>query len=353
MPNGHATIASDQANEQLASALRDSLGATAAAAAPADLCIGSGPPVLTATHIVIVGDLDEQTDAWDRDVAAQSVAGVLWVPPGQEPVDVVRGWWLLRHDTPTTPLSDLLDDNGRALRWSVLAVARVGLSGAQEVEVDDAQIRAGLDDSEIVQRLGRAIDRLGGGDAESVLGSVESFRSATADLDGLADLPPAGATPDLDAAVAEHLRQVQRSGFGRWRGAKARAASQAGLVAAAKDVAAQRLREVIAARTASQRAEQEVVAGEQAVARTVAAVQAALGGLSLPVTPDFGRVPRPWTNRAPEPRRYVLAHEQHLACLAGIESATVRDTSLPDDEVLCLLIQSGFSLPALWHAESS
>lgn len=353
MPNGQATIASDNANEQLAVTLRDSLGATAAAAAPADLWIGSGPPALAATHIAVIGDLDEQTDTWDRGIAAQSVAGVLWVPPGQDPVDAVRSWWLLRHDTPTTPLSDLQDDNGRSLRWSVLAVARVELSGSQDVEVDESRIRAGLDDSEIVQRLGRAIDRIGGDTAESVLSSVESFRAATADLDDLAELAPQGATPDLDAAVAEHLRQVQRSGFGRWRGAKARAASQAALVAAAKEVAAQRLREVIAALTAAQLTEQEAAAGEMAAGQAVSAVEAALAGLSLPVTPDFTRVPRPWTASAPEPRRYVLAHEQHLPTLAGIASATVRDTPLPVGEVLCLLIQAGFSLPALWEPQGS
>ena len=353
MPNGQATIASDTANQKLAGALRESLDAGTPAAAPADLCISSGPPPVAATHIACLGDLGQPTDAWDRDVAAQSVAGVLWVPPGQDPFDAVRGWWLLRHDTPTTPLSDLLDDNGRALRWSVVAVDRVGLSAGPDVEVDEARIRAGLDDSEVVQRLGRAIDRIGGEDAGSVLSSVESFRSAVADLDELADLPPAGASPDLDAAVAEHLRQVQRSGFGRWRGAKARAASKDALVAAAKEVAAQRLREVIAARTAEQRAANEVAAGEQAAEQTVSAVRAALAGLSLPATPDFTRVPRPWTNRAPEPRRYVLANEEHVATLAAIDTATVRDTSLPENEVLCLLIQSGFSLPALWHPEDS
>lgn len=353
MPNGQAAIASDHANEEVAAALRKSLAATPADTGTADLCITSGPPARLATHIAITGELGEPTDTWDRDVTAQSVAGVLWVPPGQDPLDAVRGWWLLRHATPTTPLSDLLDDNGRALRWSVVGVTRVELGDVQDVEVDEGRIRAGLDADDAVHRLGRAIDRLGGDDAATVLSSVESFRSAVADLDGLAELPPPTATPGLDAAVSEHLRQVQRTGFGRWRGAKARTQSQTALVTAAKEVAAQRLREVIAARTAAQRAELEVAAGEQAAIRALSAVKAALAGLRLPVVPDFTRVPRPWSNRAPEPRRYVLADERHMATLAGIDTAAVREAALPAGEVLCLLIQSGFSLPALWHPEIS
>ncbi len=169
---------------------------------------------------------------------------------------------MLRNQTPTTPLSDLTDTNERCLRWSVLGVTVVALTEPGEVTVDHEKIRAELDEAPEIQDLGKAIDRIGGDTADQVLASVDGFRDALAGLDDLATTPPLGSTPTLDTAVAEHLRQVQRSGFGRWRSAKARAQSQSDLVTAAKSVAADRLREVIAAR---QTAELEQSASAQAL----------------------------------------------------------------------------------------
>jgi hypothetical protein len=347
MSNASVRISADTATSAVAIRLAERL-AGEVASGHADIAVVSAPPSDPTTHVVVIGDLSDAIDAWDRDIPPQTLAGALWVAPDQDAALTAAAWWLLRSQTPTTPLSDLTDGNERCLRWSVLAAIVVPLAAPEEVSVDDEKIRKELDDLPQIQGLGKAIDRIGGESADAVLQSVEGFRTAVAALDELSDLPPAGPTPALDAAVAAHLRQVQRSGLGRWRGAKARAQSQADLVAAAKTVAADRLREVIAAREAAELAQRRAAALEETSTRTHENVALAAGDVSLPVTPDFARVPRSWSTQAPTPRRYVLIAEEHADEFAHVDGATVRASALiPQDEAWCLIIQSGFSLPAL------
>lgn len=347
MSNASVRISADTATSAVATRLAERL-AGEVTSGHADIAVVSAPPSAPATHVVVTGPLSDAIDEWDRDIPPQTLAGALWVGPEQDAALTTAAWWLLRSQTPTTPLSDLTDGNERCLRWSVLATIVVPLAAPGEVAVDDEAIRAELDELPQIQSLGKAIDRIGGDSADGVLHSVEGFRAAVAALDGLSDLPPAGPTPALDAAVAAHLRQVQRSGLGRWRGAKARAQSQADLVAAAKTVAADRLREVIAAREAAELARRRATALQETSTRTYEDVVRAVGDVSLPVTPDFAKVPRSWSTQAPTPRRYVLVAEEHADDFADLDSATVRASALiPPDEAWCLIIQSGFSLPAL------
>lgn len=347
MSTAAVRISADPANAALAADLAGRLDGQVVDG-PADLTVVSGPPSAEAIHVVITGVLDEGLDAWDRDIPPQALAGVLWIGPGQDAALAAAAWWQLRSQTPTTPLSDLTDNNERCLRWSVMGVTRVDLTAASEVEVDEAQIRAELDALPQIHDLGRAIDAVGGDSGEVVLRSVEGFRAALNALDGLAPMPPLGATPALDSAVAEHLRQVQRSGFGRWRGAKARAQTQEDLSTATREVAADRLREVIAARRDAQLVALKDAAAQEADARTLEAVTDAVHAVTLPVTPDFSRVPRSWSDNAPAPRRYVLVAQAHAEQFADLEGVTVRVSELmPPDEAWCLIVQSGFSLPAL------
>lgn len=340
-------ISADTANSAAAELLADRLGAEVTDG-DADIALVSGVPTSTATHLIVTGELNDALDEWDQQVAPQTLAGALWVGPDQDVVATSAAWWLLRSQTPTTPLSDLTDSNERCLRWSVLAVEVVPLTPPADVAVDDALIRSQLDELPQVQNLGNAIDRIGGDTADAVLRSVEGFRAAIGDLDGLAPLPQSGPTPGFDAAVAEHLRQVQRSGFGRWRGAKARAQSQADLVDAAKSVAADRLREVIAARESEELERGRIAAAEEASTRTHELLQRTALGVQLPVNPDFDQAPRSWSTAAPTPRRYVLVADDLEQDVPDLPEVTVRTSAqVPPDEAWCLIIQSGFSLPAL------
>lgn len=347
MSNAAVRISADSANSAVARELAAVLAAELVSA-ESDIAVVHTPPADPAAYVVVTGELTDAIDEWDRGVAPQSVAGALWVSAQQDVALTAAAWWVLRAQTPTTPLSDLTDSNERCLRWSVVGVTAVPLTIPEDVSVDDEQIRAELDDLPQIQDLGRAIDRLGGDSAEAVLSSVEGFRSALAGLDEVATMAPLGPTPTLDAAVAEHLRQVQRSGFGRWRAAKARAQSQADLVAVGKTVAADRLRDVIAAREAAELERRQTAALQEAGTDTQQRVSRACAEVGLPASPDFDRVPRSWTGEAPSPRRYVLIPEERAEEFTDFEAASVRASALvPTDEAWCLVIQSGFSLPAL------
>lgn len=348
MPNGLVNIVADEANAELAATLRDRLGAVESSDEQPDLLITTGVPAGPAANIVITGVLTDALDEWDRQVRPQTLAGALWVPADQDSVTAICGWWLLRHETPTTPLSDLTDANERALRWSVVGARSVLLPQPAEVAVDDEEIRSWLDDQPQVQALGTAIERVGGDTAEAVLAAIEAYRASLAELDGLADLPPVPPSPALDTAVAAHLREVQRSGFGRWRGGKVRAQTKSEMVAAAKDAAADRLRDIIAARrTALSAASQDRALDDRGEAiRNL--VSAAVSEVELPCAPDFGQVPRSWGTQTPDPRRYVLMAEEHADRLVAPDGVTVRFIDqMPDDQALCLVVQSGFSLPAI------
>jgi len=340
-------ICADTANSASAEVLAGRLGAEVTSG-EADIALVSGIPASRTSHVIVTGQLSDAIDEWDQHVAPQTLAGALWIGPDQDVVATAAAWWVLRSQTPTTPLSDLTDNNERCLRWSVLAVDVVPLTAPADVAVDEAGIRSQLDDLPEIQNLGKAIDRIGGDSADLVLRSVENFRTAIGDLNGLANLPPSGQTPEFDAIVAEHLRQVQRSGFGRWRGAKARAQSQADLTEAAKSVAADRLREVIAARHSEEFERSRTTAARDASALTHEHVQSAALEVQLPVQPDFERVPRSWSASAPTARRYVLVAEEHGQEFADLPEVTVRTSpQVPPDEAWCLIIQSGFSLPGL------
>jgi hypothetical protein len=143
------------------------------------------------------------------------------------------------------------------------------------------------------------------------------------------------------------LRQVQRSGFARWRGGKARAASAHDLMAAAREAAGRQVEQVLA-RSAADLA--DAAAADAAVDRQHAlgiALEEALDGLALPVEPDFARVPRSWAVAAPQPRHYVFVAEGTADDLPEL-AATVRESpQVPAGTAVVALVQSGFSLPAV------
>jgi len=59
-------------------------------------------------------------------------------------------------------------------------------------------------------------------------------------------------------------------------------------------------------------------------------------------------VPRSWATDAPAPRRYVLVAQERADEFPDVGEASVRASEhVPADEVWCMVIQSGFSLPAL------
>jgi hypothetical protein len=342
MPPGSLTICAEPSAVRNALVARLGLNQTSG---DADVEVSEGPPTGPATHVVVTGPLDDAIDTWDSEVAPQTVAGALWLPPGQpDAPEAASAWLALRLQMPTTPLSDLTDNNGRALRWSVVSARVVAFPGSQAVEVDQEAVKAWVDAQPGVVDLGEAVQRIGGETADAVLSSATRLHAA------LAALVPLGATSsmasELDRAVAEHLRQVQRSGFARWRGAKARAESLAALRQAARAVAASRLTEVIEAREQQVTAETRSTLDAGLETSLRESIQEATSALELPVQPDFDKVPRSWASGAPQPRRYVFVNEEHLPLLENLE-VTVRAADLPPNEALCAIVASGFSLSAL------
>lgn len=348
MPTGHLTIAADSSNAELAEKLRLRLTGSAGHGGRADVSISSSAPEAPARHAVVTGPLDDDVDRWDAEVAPQSVAAALWVPPGRDAEDVIVGWLALRLSMPAGPLSDLTDGNGRALRWSVCAATPLTLPSGREPTVDEQQVRSWLDEQQQVRALASAVDHLGGDNAEAVLEGVQRFREAVDALDELAELPAARPSTAFDDALADLLGHVQRRGMTRWRGGRARQASGETLVAAGRDVAGQRLREVIDALAAA-RSEQEAVQNEQELrSSTAESLQAAVSSLRLPVSVDFGRVPRTWSDGTPDPRTYVLISEDDAEVVGEVPGARVRAHEwIAPGTALCLLVQAGFSLPAL------
>lgn len=348
MPPRPLTIAADTDNAALIAVLAQRLQTDEpTAGAPVDLLVTSRPPEQPAHHIAFTGGLSAEVDAWDQAAPPQTVAGALWIPQGCDAADSIVAWLALRRQTPTTPLSDLTDANGRALRWSIVSATTVPLPVVAAAHVDEAEVRAWLDEQPQVRELGDAVDRVGGDTAETVLKSAQRFREALNGLDELADTPDASPMPTFDVALADHLRQVQLSGLRRWRSGRARAQSAEALSSAARSVAGDRLRCLIQAR-------QEVVAGQRSsevAEQTSAAVrdllQEAVTGLDLPVGVDFGAVPRSWPGEPAPPRRYVLLHpDQELA--GSLDGAAVRTSEdVSEGHAICMIIRSGFSLPGL------
>ena len=121
MSNG-VRISADTANSAVGADLAERLSAKVTTGA-ADIALVSAPPTEPATHVVVTGGISEAVDEWDRAVAPQTVAGALWITPGQDAALAAAALWVLRKQTPTTPLSDLTDTNERCLRWSVLGVS--------------------------------------------------------------------------------------------------------------------------------------------------------------------------------------------------------------------------------------
>lgn len=335
------TISADPTTAALRAALVERFGLTDAADTP-DIAVVTEPPETPAAHVILAGPVSDEVDTWDKALPAQTVAGALWLVPDQpDPQSAAIAWLLLRLQSPATPLSDLTDGNERALRWSVVAAVTVDRATPQAPEVDPAEVKDWVDAQPAVQELGAAVDRLGGDSADAVLASVQRFHAALAGIDG----DPAGG--DFEAAVAEHLRQVQRSGFGRWRGAKARAASAAALQEAGRQVAGRQVTRLLQARQAELAAQAAQEVADQHRAGFREQVRQALDGLQLPVSPDFGKVPRSWAASAPEPRRYVFVADDEAEDLSDLP-ATVRGCEqVPTGTAVCALVQSGFSLAAL------
>ena len=333
------TISADAASEDLRDALVDRLGLTPAATS-ADIVIATGPPLEAASHVIVTGPLTDEVDQWDAGVPAQTVAGALWLVPDQDdPNSAALAWLLLRLQSPATPLSDLTDGNDRALRWSVVAATTITGSPTEPAAVDDNEVAAWVDAQPEVQELGSAVERLGGETGDAVLTSVQRFRAA---LEATGGQPG----PAFDAAVADHLREVQRSGFGRWRGAKARAGSAAALQQTAREAAGDRVRQLLTQRAAEVAAQ----AGEQAMSEQQAALHGELGkaldALTVPVQPDFGKVPRSWADAGVQARRYVFVSQEDEIDVDV--DATIRPCEqLSPGTAVCALVQSGFSLPAL------
>lgn len=340
MPLGHLTIAADPATADLQAVLVETFGLTAATDGP-DILLSAGTPERSAAHVIVTGALTDELDEWDRELPAQTVAGALWLPAQTNASAAAQAWLLLRLRTPATPLSDLTDSNERALRWSVVAATTVTATAAPAARTDPDEIKSWVDAQPQVQELGAAVERLGGDTGEAVLASVQRFRAA------LEAVGAEGPGPEFDAAVAEHLRQTQRSGFGRWRGAKARAASAASLQSAARDVAGQRVRQLLQTREVEVRAQADAESDSQRRTTVREEVTAALDTLQLPVQPDFAQVPRSWAAEAPQARRYVFVAEDEAAAFAEVP-ATVRGCpEIEPGTALCALVQSGFSLPAV------
>lgn len=342
MPLGSVTIAAEPG--PVGDALRDRLDLTEASDGSADVVVCTTAPQVSATHVVLTGPLTDEIDEWDASVAPQTVAGALWVADQPDAADAAVAWLALRLQMPTTPLSDLPDSTGRALRWSVAAAATVAFTEGQEIQVDPDEVKEWADAQPAVLELGDAVSRLGGETGDAVLTSVQRFRSALLGMDALGAV--SAPRPQFDAAVADHLAQVQRTGFARWRRAKARAETQTALQNAGRDVAAQRLGEVLDARRAQVALQAQQDVATEAMTSLRDQIARTVSDLRLPVTPDFGKVSRSWSASAPEPRRYVFVNEEHLDLFEDFPQP-VRAADLPPGQALCALVQSGFSLPAL------
>ncbi len=345
MPQGPLKIAADQTNV----GLLDEIG-TLVHCEPGDrldALVCSGVPEAPATHVVVTGLIDDALDTWDVQAPAQTLGGALWVAPGQEPAPTIAAWVALRVQTPTTPLSDLTDNNQRALRWSVAAGAHVRRHDAGTTDVSEEEIRAWLDEQPEVRDLGQSIERLGADSADGTLKAAQRFRSAVSSLDTLATLPPASSSATFEAALAEQLRVVQLSGLRKWRAGKARAESSAATVSAAREFAADRLRQLIEARRAELTKRRQQDEADAAVQEWLQAVTDAVGALRLPVEPAFDLSPRSWTDQAPQPRRYILVNPAQADLFDNSDTQVRVLDAVREDSALCLLVQSGFSLPAL------
>jgi hypothetical protein len=348
MPPGHLTIAADADNSELV----DQIVSTFAAATPTadharvDVMVVSGPPIRPATHIVVTGDLDQAVDDWDRELPAQTVAGVLWAPRTEQTAQTIVAWLALRRQSPTTPLSDLTDANDRALRWSLADARSVSREQPATVDVDETEVREWLDTQGPVTELAAALESLGGDSAHATLASLERFRKAMHDVAELAAIPGDFDARGLDTALGAHLEQVQRSGLRRWRSARARTQSQADLSATARDLAADRVRAVIAARQRSLAQHRQQQHADELTAALTDRVHRCLDELALPAVVDFDKLPRSWPGEPAGPRKYVLLHTEDPEVI--VDGATVRRSDeIEPGQLLCLLVQSGFSLPGL------
>lgn len=351
MPPGHLTFTADSADQQLLDHLLTRFPGSERADGRAGVLLTSTVPDRDAQHIIVTGPVTEALDAWDRQAAPQTIAGALWIAPDQQALDPATAWLLLRAQTPATPLSDLTDDNGRALRWSVAAAEAVCFPPAQEVEVDEQPIRDWADEQPQVQELGNAVERIGGQDAEAVLNSVERFQDALLALDELAAMPPVEQTRDLANAVAAQLQQVQRSGLSRWRSGKARAEADARTKETATQLAAARLQTLIEARSQEVAQAQWAERNQDLADEIRQLLLTTVEGLQMPVSVDFSKSPRPWSQDAPGARRYIVLNAEQAEQLGDLDvpgDLSVRHS--PDvarDTAICAVVQSGFSLPAL------
>lgn len=343
MPLGAWTITADPRCADLRDDLAVYLGLRAASGV-ADVVVSPGVPAQQGTHVILAGPVTDEVDAWDAEIPPQTLAGALWLVPDQpEPGWAAIAWLLLRLQSPATPLSDLTDGNERALRWSVVAATGVQQPSAPPAQVDPDEVRARVEEQPEVQDLGRAVERLGGDTAEAVLSSAERFRAALSAL----DVTPVADLTTFDAAVGEHLRHVQRSGFSRWRSGKARATSAQAMSTAGREAAGRQLELLLARHEQESAALAAVDAAARQGAQLQAALRAALEELALPAQPDFGKVPRSWGESAPQPRHYVFVAEGSAQDLPDL-GVTVRECpQVPDGSAVVALVQSGFSLPAV------
>ncbi len=345
MPQGPLKIAADQTNEGLLDQIRSLVDCEPGERLDALVC--AGVPEIPATHVVLTGSIDDALDAWDLQAPAQSLGGALWVGSSQESAPTIAAWVALRVQTPTTPLSDLTDSNQRALRWSVAAGAHVQRHHAGTAEVSEDEIRAWLDEQPEVRELGQSIERLNADTADATLEAAQRFRGAIAELDSLASLPVVGSSASFDAALAEQLRVVQLSGLRRWRAGKARAQSCKATVSSARELAADRLRQLIEARRVEMTQQRQQDVTDSATQEWVHEVAGALDALTLPVEPSFEKSPRSWTDQATVPRRYILVNPAQAGLFESSDIQVRELDSVRQDSALCLLVQSGFSLPAL------
>ena len=87
------TIAADADTADLRIALSGALGLGDAGDGTADIVLAARPPAAPAAHVILAGPLEDEVDAWDEALPAQTVSGALWLVPGQS--DLIRNELIL------------------------------------------------------------------------------------------------------------------------------------------------------------------------------------------------------------------------------------------------------------------
>lgn len=391
-------IVYDQPSRELAASLADRLGCQYQALSPVPpaaltvLVVASGPvdPLPGhRCHYVFTGAADDLLDAWDTALDPDLVGSCLLLGPAgrEEHIDALAAWAAAKSDAPATPLAALSDESGRAMRWSVIAARAVAVAPPAQPDWDDPggptwdDVYQLIDEHATTKALARAVPRVAAATADSclqhyqaLLAGLNGLDDLTADIEaflhaqfGVAEQPWPPTAPDLapvESALAAHLREVQRSGFGRWTGAKRRTAARDALQQAAKDLAGGQLQSILQlakahwehARSAAT-AQRAATEAEQVMQQTVATVRADILVAAADAAPwahvELSQVHRPWGGGRPRTRSWVVAPPQMVedlsAALDDVGLVVRADVGL-SRRVLLVSVQSGLPLTALRYA---